>query len=254
MSRFPNLSNSTRSGWKDRHSVNEYAVKRYGSFLQGLVNRREQGLARDFLKSCQSRRSARLVDIPCGYGRFYPLYKSLGYEVISLDRSPGMVDWLKHHQALDPADRERADCADITKPLPVDGRVDVAVSIRMFQHIPSRTSRREALASLARASGGRVLLTYYDRRCLHYFTKLLIARFKGRRMRINMLSKGTMDADLASAGLRVARRRRLIPGIHAQTWLLLEPIKRPIRKMQMLLGGWLGGTTFHSAEQLLVVL
>lgn len=235
-------------------SVDAYAARRYGSLFQGMVDRREQRIARDLLTDCRHRGARRLVDIPCGYGRFYPLYKALGYEVASLDRSPKMLDGLERHQRLAPADRERVQRADICRPLPLDERMDLAVSIRMFQHIPSRASRRDALSALSEASGGQVLLTYYDRRCLHYWTKLLLMRLKGRRMRINMLSRRTIGEDLASSGLRVARRRRLMPGIHAQTWLLLEPLGGAARKLQALLASWLGGATYHAAEPMLVLL
>lgn len=231
--------------------VNRYAADRYRSPSQRFVNWREHGIARDLLTHSARAGSTHVVDIPCGYGRFYPLYKTMGYQVTCLDRSDAMIEWLRSNQALEHADRARVERADILDHLPVGADVDLAVSIRMFQHIPSQESRRQALAVLAEAGNGRVLMTYYDRRCLHYWSKRMVRRLRGKRVGINMLSGRTIDSDIESAGLKVIRRKRLLWGLHAQTWVLLERAVKPVRGAQILLSSLLTERLLQPMTQLL---
>ncbi|WP_123592177.1 class I SAM-dependent methyltransferase [Salinisphaera orenii] len=246
----PSPRRATPAHVNNQAHVDQYAAGRYRSPSQRFVNWREHRIARELLAHSADAGSTHVVDIPCGYGRFYPLYKTMGYQVTCLDRSDAMIEWLRSNQAQEQADRERVQRADILDRLPVDTDVDLAVSIRMFQHIPSRESRRQALAVLAEAGNGPVLMTYYDRRCLHYWTKRMVRRLRGKRVGINMLSGRTMDSDIESAGLKVVRRKRLLWGLHAQTWVLLEWAKKPVRGVQMALGGLLAERLLQPATQL----
>lgn len=239
-----NMSDS-RSG-----EVSRYAHKRYRSFFQRIVDNREQRLVRQMLAAAELPESgAHVVDIPCGYGRFYQLFKSRGWRVTALDRSQGMVDFMHERDDMEPSDRGRLARADIGDPF-VPGGADLAVCIRLLQHMPEAETRRRALTNLAAAGQGRVLITYYDRFCLHYWTKKLAARLTGKPARIHMISRAAMTADLVSADLRVKRLRRLMPGIHAQTWVLLEAGAKPVRAVQLLFCSLVGNTLVQFAEQL----
>ena len=78
----------------------------------------------------------------------------------------------------------------------------------------------------------------------------MVRRLRGKRVGINMLSGRTMDNDIKSAGLKVVRRKRLLWGLHAQTWVLLEWAKKPVRGVQIALGALLAERLLQPATQL----
>lgn len=202
--------------------VGEYARKRYSSFFQRLVDRREQTLLRELLAERFGERIAHVVDIPCGYGRFHGLLKGFGGRVTSLDVNPHMVARIRG--TTQRCDADHAAEANILHGLPeAADDADLAFCVRLLQHLHESEQRSTALRNL-RGAGRPVLVTYYDRACLHAWTKRLVARLRGRPVRIRMIARRQFEAEAARAGLRVRRRRRLLPFIHAQTFVLMESV------------------------------
>lgn len=201
--------------------VGEYARKRYGSFFQRLVDRREQRILRYLLSDRFGKHIPHVVDIPCGYGRFNELLKSFGARITSLDRNPHMVT--RTQDSTQSADADHVGKADVLEPLPpITGDADLAFCIRLMQHLHESDQRATALRNL-RGGGRPVLVTYYDRACLHAWTKRLASLISGRRIRVKMIARRQFEADAARGGLTVRRRVKLLPLIHAQTFVLLEP-------------------------------
>jgi 2-polyprenyl-3-methyl-5-hydroxy-6-metoxy-1,4-benzoquinol methylase len=64
-----------------RNTVQEYQQQRYRSLDQAWVNWREQRLLAHLLAQCQLAQGL-VLDVPCGYSRFAPLYARLGMTVI----------------------------------------------------------------------------------------------------------------------------------------------------------------------------
>lgn len=202
--------------------VGEYARKRYRSFFQRLVDRREQGLLRRLLAERFGSRIPHVVDLPCGYGRFHELLKGFHCRITSLDVNPHMVALTRDTTQRSPADRTAE--ADVLQRLPKAAEdADLAFCIRLLQHLHDSDKRSAALRNL-RGPGRPVLVSYYDRACLHAWTKRLASRLTGRPVRIRMIARRQFEAEVARAGLRVRRRVKLLPLIHAQTFTLLEPV------------------------------
>ena len=203
-------------------SGQRYKDKRYGSFLQRQVARREHRIAEKLLISLGLSSGEHIVDLPCGYGRFLPLLKAHGLRVSAMDQSQSMVDICREHAVFDP-DRDQAMAADVLQPLPEAANGAVAgFCIRLFQHLHNPRARVLALRTLG-ANRRRLVLTYYDRGCMHYWTKRALMALKRKPVRIKMIARSEFEAEVAEAGLRVVRRVKLIPGIHAQTWVTLAP-------------------------------
>lgn len=206
-------------------NVGKYARKRYGSFFQRLVDRREQRILRGLLAERFGDYIPHVVDLPCGYGRFHGLLKSFGARITSLDYNPHMVARVR--AATQQSSGDHAVEADVLKALPAAADdADLAFCIRLMQHLHESDKRSTALRNL-RGAGRPVLATYYDRACLHAWTKRVAAFLGGRRVRIRMIPRHQFEADVERAGLRVQRRIKLLPLIHAQTFVLLEPIDAP---------------------------
>lgn len=201
--------------------VGEYARKRYSGFFQRIVDRREHRILRRLLAERFGHRIRHVVDVPCGYGRFHGLLKAFGSRITSLDRNPHMV--ARTRLFAQRSRQDRAAEADVLERLPEPaGDADLAFCMRLLQHLPDSAQRTAALRNL-NGPGRPVLVSYYDRGCLHAWTKRLAARLGGRRIRINMISREQFEREVAAAGLRLQRRYRLMPWIHAQSFALLEP-------------------------------
>ena len=207
----------------DKGSVEYYESKRYKSSMQRRVDRREQDTLRGLLSDHVGTGSLQALDLPCGYGRFLPLFHGLGYAVTSMDISAEMVGYVAKRE--DFGANEVAEVGDVRKGLSLaDGSMDVTCCIRLFQHFHYPEWRQEALTEFARVSRRWVMVTFYDRGCVHYWSKRLLAFLKGKPARVQMISRGQFEADAAAAGLRVVEYRPWLPRIHAPTFVMLEKI------------------------------
>lgn len=203
----------------DRQHVAQYETRRYRSPDQKLVNRREQVVVEDLI-STLGLAKARVLDIPCGYGRFSTLFASRGAEVICADVSPAMVGRARDRLAEE-GSTGRHVVMDI-RHLPFrDHAVDATFTMRLFQHRFAREQMADILRELARVSLRWVVLSYYRPSLVHS----LIRRARKFTSQIRMMSAKELAAELSQAPLIVRDSRHLIPFLHAQTILVLE--KRP---------------------------
>lgn len=208
--------------FQNEDSGRDYAKRRYKGFFQRLVAWREYRIATRLLGEHTRSNDAQAIDIPCGYGRFYSLLKYFGFHVTALDQSAAMVQICEELPGFRDAG-DRAQTADVLEPLADEvNQAELALSVRLFQHLHTSEVRVKALKTLA-DNNRNVILTYYDSGCLHYWTKRLAARLQGKNVRINMITREQFESELAEAGLRINKRVKLLPGIHAQTWVSLLP-------------------------------
>lgn len=204
-------------------SVANYESKRYKTSLQKRVDAKEQQTLRELLRDHVGEGDYHALDLPCGYGRFLPLLHGLGYRVTSMDISENMAEYVAQRPDFGPNDH--AEAGDVRAGLSLeDGSIDVACCIRLFQHFHYPEWRQEALRELARVSSRWVMVTFYDRACLHYWTKRLVSALKGKKPRVQMISRAQFEADAAAAGLRVVEYRPWLPRLHAQTFTMLEKL------------------------------
>lgn len=203
-------------------SGRRYRSKRYSSPSQRWVDRREQAVAARLLDDSSACCNGHVIDMPCGFGRFYPLLQANRLRVSALDQSAAMVDLYCENAGFDET-RDHAEQADILQFLPAKAAsAGRAFCIRLFQHLHKREQRVAALRTLA-GNRRQIVMTYYDQGCLHYWTKRCEMWLKGKPVRVKMIPRSCFDAEVAEAGLRVVKRTKLLPGIHAQTWVLLAP-------------------------------
>lgn len=183
--------------------------------------RREQALASRLLAHPHPECNGHIVDIPCGYGRFYSLLKQQNFKVSAMDQSQAMVDIYCEHENF--ADADHAEQADVLKPLPARAAgASRALCVRLFQHLHHPELRIKALQTLG-ANRRQVVMTYYDDASLHYWSKRLLMRLKGKKVRVKMIRRADFESEVEQAGLQIIKRIKLFPGLHAQTWVLLAP-------------------------------
>lgn len=204
-------------------SGRRYTQRRYSGFFQRIVARREQALAARLLDHPYAGCNGHIVDMPCGYGRFYPLLKEKKLRVSAMDQSQAMVDICSEQHGF--ADEDHAEQADVLKPLPARAaEASRALCVRLFQHLHHPELRIQALRTLG-ANRRQVVMTYYDDASLHYWSKRLLMRLKGKKVRVKMIRRADFESEVTQAGLRVVKRIKLFPGLHAQTWVLLAPLE-----------------------------
>ena len=93
--------------WETGISMRQEATRRLD---QIWVNWCEQRLVKRILSACQLERGD-LLDVPCGYGRFAPLFARLGIRVVGVDLDPKMALLASGMQLGD--SKERSMCASI---------------------------------------------------------------------------------------------------------------------------------------------
>lgn len=201
--------------------VREYAQRRYRKPDQRWVHRREESFIRGFLRRV-ARADDAVLDVPCGYGRFLPHLLEFGLRAVGSDLSLAMVREMVHRFARE-SEAPRGVVGDAVRGLPFrDGAFSGVVSIRLFQHLHGREERQAALREFARLSRDFVILSYYRSNALHAFQRRLRRRLRPRQASICMVSRSDMLDGVRRSGLEVVKESALLPGLHAQHFLLLR--------------------------------
>lgn len=197
------------------NGARDYQEKRYRSFDQALVNRREQRLLAALLTEYAP--EGRLVlDVPCGYGRFDAVFARLGMTVIGADMSRDMVHLAAENGAGNGTGRWL--CASIFA-LPFDDNTfDSVVCIRLFHHRYNPVERQRLLSELARVSRRFVFLSCYLFAPVHTLTR----QWRGTRGRLEILSLSQLQDLTLASGLQIQHVRSLLKIVHAQTFVVLR--------------------------------
>jgi SAM-dependent methyltransferase len=192
-----------------------YQQQRYRSLDQAWVNWREQRLLTQLLTQCQLA-TGTVLDVPCGYSRFAPVYARLGITAIGADVSYEMV----HLAATNHAQYGRARwlCANVLALPFSDGVFDSALCIRLLHHRFSDAERRRILCELARVSRRFVIISFYRPTLLHTVAR----HWRGSRGRLAMMTIPHLRELAWASGLQIQRVHSLLPYGHAQTFVALS--------------------------------
>jgi SAM-dependent methyltransferase len=206
------------------HSINDptrearvYQHNRYRSVDQAWVNRREQHLVKTLLTSYGLAGSS-VLDIPCGYGRLFPLYTCLGMDFIGVDLNPGMLQLAtQYDQSTGQGRILHGSIFD----LPFAGACfDVVLCIRLLHHQFHDAERQRLVSELARVSRRYVLLSYYHFDWLHACSCFL--RWRKKRRVPTILSDTDLDGLVWANGLKILSTCPLLRYGHMQTLTVLE--------------------------------
>jgi SAM-dependent methyltransferase len=201
--------------------VREYERKRYRGLDQRIVHAREDRLIGRLLGTALAGvppgRAARLLDLPCGYGRFTGRLRERGGEVATSDLALEMVRRTRERLGAPGA------VANATQGLPFrGGAFDAVVSIRFFHHLHAPEARAVVLSEFARTAAGWAIVSFYRESGLHRTQRKLRRLFGKSRTNIKMLEKGVFEREAAAAGFEVARIVPLFRGLHAYHLALLK--------------------------------
>lgn len=195
-------------------NVHDYQRQRYRSLDQALVNWREQRLVAALLTSCQLQHGS-LLDVPCGFGRFTPLFARLGIQATGADVSGDMVRLARSQQV--PEGRGRWLHTNILALPFADNSFDCVFCVRLLHHRFSAEERLRLVGELARVSRRFVLVSFYRTAVLH----TLARSWRGPRGRLAMMTTAQWHTLAQQSQLRILQQRALCRGCHAQTFAVL---------------------------------
>lgn len=213
--------------------VREYEKRRYRGLDQRIVHARETKIIRKMLAEAAKDAAGRdgmrrVLDMPCGYGRFTAMLRDRGLEVVGADLSLEMARRAAENTAGGAPEEGGAGrgipvlAADARR-LPFRaGAFDLVFSIRLFHHIHSPESREAILGEFSRVSSAYALVSFYRANGLHEVQRRLRRAFGKSRTNIKMVEPGVFEKAAGEAGFSVVRVLPLFGGIHAYHLALLK--------------------------------
>jgi len=162
-----NITKEEARNYEKKRFTRRYEMKRLNNFEKAFAQR---------LFSMTGSYS-RIVDIPCGNGRFFNIFSD-ARELTMIDRSANMLEACK--EKFGNSENVRFLQADILSiPLP-DSSADLCFSMRLFHHMQNDQDRLKALEELARISRKYVAISFYNKNCLRfYWRKVLSKKIRG---------------------------------------------------------------------------
>jgi ubiquinone/menaquinone biosynthesis C-methylase UbiE len=196
------------------NGARDYQQRRYRSLDQAWVNWREQRIMARLLRHCQLA-SGTLLDVPCGYGRFAPLFAHLGITAVGADANSDMVHLaIENHAAYGRGGWLRANIFHLPF---AENTFDGALCIRLLHHRYSDAERQRILCELARVSRRFVLISFYRFTPVH----TLARHWRGTRGRLAMTTLLRLRELAQASGLQIQHVRSLMRFCHAQTFVIL---------------------------------
>ncbi len=203
---------------KTRETVLLYEEKRYRKLDQRLVDRSEKRTVGKILDRIGPQVHS-LLDIPCGYGRFTPLFLERKLHLACSDLSGAMVTRCKEKAAAKVGGRKGIFVVSDIQYLPFkDNSFHCVFSFRLFQHIPTRQQRQNILSEISRVTQRWAVISFYRRSIFHILERKLIRR----KTPIKMVTKEEFSKEAAACNLNLRGLYSLFPLLHAQAIVLLE--------------------------------
>jgi SAM-dependent methyltransferase len=176
------------------------------------------------------------LDLPCGYGRFTPMLRERGFDVVSADLSVEMARRAAENAAefpkspAGPVRREQSETGSWFPSLAANagqlpfpsGIFDLVFSIRFFHHVHTPEDRAAILREFHRVSAGYAVVSFYRANTLHAFQRRLRRLFGKSRTNIKMVEPGVFEKAAAEAGFEIVRITPLFGGLHAYHLALLK--------------------------------
>jgi len=203
-----------------KHEVEDYERKRYRGLDQKLVDTREKRILRKILDKIGDD-SARVLDLPSGYGRFSNLLLDRGYNLVSSDLSFYMVKRTIEKSKL--CGLHSGVVADAKRGLPFKRKTfTIVLSMRFFHHVQREEERKIILNEFSGVSAEWVILSYYQKTFFHLLQRKLRRKVKKTKTCISMISGMELQEEARRAGLRIVKIFPLFKVIHAHNIALLK--------------------------------
>lgn len=158
----------------------------------------------------------KILDIPCGTGRFTPRLANLGYQMIGADISVPMMTQASKLPGGDSLyGYLQADAENLPFP---DNSLDCILSIRFMHHIDSAT-RILILRDMARVSCRWVIIDYRHRYSFRYRMRAVKLKLGLTKRVLPRVSRDELENEFSAAGIKIAA---VIPvGRFSDKWIVV---------------------------------
>ncbi len=190
--------------YQDLAEVERYANRRYRTWDQRLISNREQALIKRLI--LENGLGGKILDVPCGYGRFHQLLSGFG-SVSAADLNHYAVVYYNKNICSDPKAIE-ASADDLPY---ADASFDGIFCFRLLQHMHEKHERVAILREFNRISRQWIIASFYLSSWLHIAHRKIIKM----PSRITMISKNDLVEEAQDAGLQLKVLRSVLPGLHA---------------------------------------
>ncbi|OPX33059.1 MAG: hypothetical protein B1H40_01010 [Candidatus Latescibacteria bacterium 4484_181] len=208
---------------KTKEAVLLYEKERYRKPDQRLVDKAEKRIVRKILDRIGYQWHS-LLDIPCGYGRFTPLFLERGLHLACSDLSGAMVTRCREKVVIEAGCTEGKFIVSDIQHLPFeDNAFDCVFTFRLFQHIPTRQKRQSILSEISRVTQRWAIISFYRKNIFHILERKLIRR----KTAIKMITKEEFSEEAAACNLNLKGLYCVSPLFHAQVIALLEKSPHP---------------------------
>lgn len=192
--------------YNSREGATRYRSKFKRHWTERFNNRHEQKLLRRLLGGIpEADLGGYVLDMPCGYGRLFPLIQARAPHVVEGDWSFFLLQesrrYLDELPGVKPAKGHvRANALQMPYK---DRAFDMVVSVRLCHHIPLREDRLQYLSELLRISGKWVIFTYFDTDSLKNFLHERARRKNSGKREKWTLSQSDVATSADAAGFEV---------------------------------------------------
>jgi ubiquinone/menaquinone biosynthesis C-methylase UbiE len=203
------MNYKAKKHYKDKEVAGKYDEERFRGLKGYLTDNREKNIIYKAINKAGIKPPATVLDLPCGTGRLSLFLAGKGFEVEGIDISEEMVDRAAEKvRGQSYGSVIRLGVGD-AESLPLkDNSVDIAVSLRLFGHLPPE-NRLRVLRELSRVSKGFLAVAYYHKRSVQgLIRKKMRARKDIPWYPVDMKQ---IDRELADAGLERMGKVFLIP-------------------------------------------
>lgn len=220
----------------DPDQARAYRSKFDKSWLRRLSHRRERALILRAYR--QALRNAppqpRVLDYPCGAGRFSPAFAAPAGRITIADHSPAMIELARESlaQAGIPAERiatSVGDARELESPVHEleSGSFDVACCIRLVHHFREQDDRARILRGLRRVSRGPLVLTWLAADTPKQWMHELRCQMLRKDNRRAVMTHEELVREALDAGYLVERTWSLSGWFSGQSVALLRPFRLP---------------------------
>jgi len=196
--------------WNSTEKIEKYHKKRYNSFDQKVVDKREKQIVKKIFNKFELNGS--ILDIPCGYGRFHSLLNQFG-EIHAADNGKLIAKYQEENVGLSKS-TTICDASDMPYK---NNSFDIVFSFRLIQHIHNRDERINIYKEFARVSKKWVIISLYVDTTIHKTMK----RINKKKAKITFLNDEIVLDEFKNANLDIVNSYSVLPGLHGHKIYLI---------------------------------
>jgi ubiquinone/menaquinone biosynthesis C-methylase UbiE len=199
--------------WYSYEKIENYQKKRYSSLDQKIIDKLEKSIVNKIFLNYNI--AGRILDIPCGYGRFHRLLHKYG-DIHAADQDELIAKYQDERVGLAKSTRV---CEASNMPY-AENSFDVIFSFRLLQHVRTSKHRIGIFTEFYRVSKKWIVLSIYVDTLIHRISK----RLSSKTSKISFLNEDILRSEFKTAKLLPIYSRSILPGVHGHKIYLLKKL------------------------------